>query len=201
MGRSFFGFGCEKRVNLLSALSQLILFQCSLTHHCLIYKRPFNIHTCPWDIRQALERQLEIYWLFFFLPFLARVYLWWNRGNVNLFHLIPIRSSFATQSPFFILLFPSLSLSAYIYFCLSGSVFPSCVFSEAFLSHKYRNISLMMRWGPSTAPAGVVTHALTFNDLPAPSGERTGNRLESKENPVFLNVIKTKQQNPLRSLK
>lgn len=110
MGRSFFGFGCEKRVNLLSALSQLILFQCSLTHHCLIYKRPFNIHTCPGDIRQALERQLEIYWLFFFLPFLARVYLWWNRGNINLFHLIPIRSSFATQSPF-ILLFSSLSLS------------------------------------------------------------------------------------------
>lgn len=66
MGRSFFGFGCEKRVNLLSALSQLILFQCSLTHHCLIYKRPFNIHTCPGDIRQALERQQEIYWLFFF---------------------------------------------------------------------------------------------------------------------------------------
>lgn len=59
----------------------------------------------------------------------------------------------------------------------------------------------MMRWGPSTAPAGVVTHALTFNDLPAPSGERTGNRLESKEYPVFLNVIKTKQQNPWRSLK
>lgn len=200
MGRSFFGFGCEKRVNLLSALSQLILFQCSLTHHCLIYKRPFNIHTCPGDIRQALERQLEIYWLFFFAISCSCLFVmesWKHKLVSSDSDTVVIRNSISVHS----FIFVSLSLSAYIYFCLSGSVFPSCVLSEAFLSHKYRNISLMMRWGPSTAPAGVVTHALTFNDLPAPSGERTGNRLESKENPVFLNVIKTKQQNPLRSLK
>lgn len=110
---------------------------------------------------------------------------------------VVIRNSISVFHSFiFVSLSLLTSISAFqVLFSLPG------LLSEAFLSHKYRNISPMMRWGPSTAPAGVVTHALTFNDLPAPSGERTGNRLESKENPVFLNVIKTKQQNPLRSLK
>lgn len=67
-GEKLFGIGQENGVNLLSALSHLILFQCSLTHHCLIYKRPFNIHACLGDISQTLWRQLEIYWLLCAFP-------------------------------------------------------------------------------------------------------------------------------------
>lgn len=49
----------KKRVNLLSTFFHLILFQCWLTHHPLIYKRSFNIYEHPGVIRQTVPKQFR----------------------------------------------------------------------------------------------------------------------------------------------
>lgn len=71
VGRSFLALAVKIESIYYLPFSHLILFQCSLTHHCLIYKRPFNIHVCLGDISQTLWRQLEIYWLCVLLQFVS----------------------------------------------------------------------------------------------------------------------------------
>lgn len=96
--RGAFGIGRENGVDLLSALSHLILFQRSLTHHCLIYKRPFNIHACLGDISQTLWRRPEIYWIcVLFPPLFCFVYLQSNNETENLFCLVLKSLPFTSQ--------------------------------------------------------------------------------------------------------
>lgn len=105
-GENLSGISGENRVNLLSALSHLILFQCSLTHHYLIYKRPFNIHACLGDTGQTLRRRPEIYRLcvlFWFVSICDRI--WWS---CDLFHLILKQLSRASQWSRALIVFPRL---------------------------------------------------------------------------------------------
>lgn len=169
MGRSFLALSM-KIVNLLSALSHLILFQSSPTHHCLIYKRPFNIHACLGDISQTLGRQLEIYWLCVLFCFVSVCHL--NTQTTNLFHLVLKLLSFASQ----------LSLSIH---CISFHPFSSCqipfVFLSCFPSCKYRNVSAMMRCGPFAHLLQALCHMPWLLMTPhTPTREHGGKRLENQ---------------------
>lgn len=123
-----FCLSCLNRVNLLSALSQLILFLCLLTHNCLIYKRPFNIHSCLGDIRQTLRRRLEIYWLSVLLLVLV---VWWATGGRR---CKPVLAH--TQDAFFQLLSIRFPVKAGSFFCRFTAIFP-------FGSNKYSTVLLI----------------------------------------------------------
>lgn len=143
VARSFLALAV-KTVNLLSALSWLILFQCSLTHHCLIYKRLFNIHVCLGDISQTLQRQPEIYWLcvLFFFSFVSIC----NR-------ILKLQTCFISFSNCCLLHLNYLSCSLSFFVCLY--LFPPCqvsfffplflFFPQLLLTHKYRNVLLMIK--------------------------------------------------------